>query len=46
MIGKGRSISQTSASIAYGWNQEKNAEIVLRQHLFGETPSEISKEFK
>ena len=46
MIGKGKSISQTSVSIAYGWNQEKNAEIILRQHLVGDTPSEISKEFK
>lgn len=46
MIGKGKSISQTSASISYGWNQEKDAEIVFRQHLVGDTPSEISKEFK
>ncbi|QCX38358.1 mobilization protein [Aureibaculum algae] len=46
MIGKGKSISQTSASVAYGWNQDKNAEIILRQHLVGDNPSEISKEFK
>lgn len=46
MIGKGQAISQTSASISYGWNQEKDAEIVFRQHLFGDTPSEISNEFK
>ncbi len=46
MIGKGSSISQTTASISYGWDQEKDAEIILRQHLIGETPSEISNEFK
>ena len=46
MIGKGKSISQTSASVAYGWNQDKNAEIILRQYLVGDNPSEISKEFK
>lgn len=46
MIGKGQAISQTTASISYGWNQEKDAEIVYRQHLVGDTPAEISKEFK
>jgi len=46
VIGKGKSISQTSASVAYGWNQDKNAEIILKQHLVGDKPSEISKEFK
>jgi len=46
MIGKGKSISHTSASIAYGWNQEKNAEIVFKQHLVGENPKDITKEFE
>ena len=46
MIGKGKSISHTSASIAYGWNQEKDAEIVFKQHLVGENPKEITKEFE
>ena len=46
MIGKGKAISQTSASISYGWNQEKDAEVILKQHLIGDSPSEISKEFK
>jgi hypothetical protein len=46
MIGKGKAISHTSASIAYGWNQEKNAEIVFKQHLVGENPNEITKEFE
>ncbi len=46
MIGKGRAISHTRASMAYGWNQEKNAEVVYRQHLVGENPKEISREFQ
>ncbi|WP_036385301.1 relaxase/mobilization nuclease domain-containing protein [Muricauda sp. MAR_2010_75] len=46
MIGKGRSISHTRASIGYGWNQEKNAEIIHSQHLAGQTPKEITDEFK
>ena len=46
MIGKGKSISHTKASIGYGWNQEKNAEIVYSQHLAGQTPKEITGEFK
>ncbi len=46
MIGKGKSISHTKASIAYGQNQEKDAEIILKQNLAGETPKEITGEFK
>ncbi|MCP9199251.1 relaxase/mobilization nuclease domain-containing protein [Gramella sp. GC03-9] len=46
MIGKGQSISRTQASIAYGWNQEKEAEVVLKQYLAGDTPEEITDEFK
>ncbi len=46
MIGKGKAIAHTAVSIRYGWNQEKDAEIVFRQHLVGETPSEITKEFQ
>ncbi|MDC6364867.1 MULTISPECIES: relaxase/mobilization nuclease domain-containing protein [Flavobacteriaceae] len=46
MIGKGKSISHTRASIGYGWNQEKNAEIIHRQHVAGLTPKEITQEFK
>ncbi|MEO1487786.1 MAG: relaxase/mobilization nuclease domain-containing protein [Bacteroidota bacterium] len=46
MIGKGKSISHTMASIGYGWNQEKNAEIVHSQHLAGRTPKEITGEFR
>lgn len=46
MIGKGKSISHTRASIGYGWNQEKNAEVVFRQHLVGDNPNEITEEFQ
>ncbi|MCY2685924.1 relaxase/mobilization nuclease domain-containing protein [Salinimicrobium sp. TH3] len=46
MIGKGHSISRTRESIAYGWNQEKDAEVVLKEFLAGDTPQEIAEEFK
>ena len=46
MIGKGKSIAHTKASIAYGWNQEKDAEVVFRQHLAGDTTEQITDEFK
>ncbi len=46
MIGKGKSISHTRASIGYGWNQEKDAEIVHSRHLAGRTPKEITGEFR
>ena len=46
MIGKGKSIAHTGVSIRYGWNQEKDAEIVFKQQLIGETPTEITKEFQ
>ncbi len=46
MIGKGHAISGTGASLSYGWNQEKEAEVVLKEHLAGNTPAEITEEFK
>ncbi len=46
MIGKGRSISHTAASMGYGWNQEKDAKVVYRKHLAGDNPKEITQEFK
>src|SRR5690606_17045273 len=46
MIGIGHSISQTRSAIAYGWNQEKNADIIFRQNLVGEGPIEIAQEFR
>ena len=45
MIGKGHAISSTRA-ISYGWNQEKEAEVVLKEHLAGDTPAEITEEFR
>mgnify|MGYP003117677782 CR=1 FL=1 len=46
MIGKGHSIARTGASIGYGWNQEKDAEVVLKEFLAGDNPQEITEEFK
>ena len=46
MIGKGHAISGTKVSISYGWNQEKEAEIVLKEQVAGDTPAEIAEEFK
>ncbi len=46
MIGKGHSISRTGASLDYGWNQEKDAEVVLKEFLAGDNPQEITEEFK
>tara|TARA_R110002167_G_scaffold269535_1_gene476047 strand:- start:477 stop:1346 length:870 start_codon:yes stop_codon:yes gene_type:complete len=46
MIGKGTSIAHTGTSIEYGWNQEKDAEIVFSQHLAGTDPQQITEELK
>jgi len=46
MIGKGKAIAHTAASMSYGWNQEKGSEVVYSQHLAGENPKQISQEFK
>ena len=46
MIGKGKAITHARASIEYGWNQEKGAEIVHGQFVSGQNPKEISDEFK
>lgn len=46
MIGMGKSISHTAASMSYGMNQEKGSEIIHSQYLAGETPREITEEFK
>ncbi len=46
MIGKGTSIGHTGTSIEYGWNLEKDAEIVFSQHLAGTDPQEITEEFR
>lgn len=46
MIGKGNSIAHTGTSIAYGWNQDKDAEIVFSEHVAGTDPQQITEEFK
>ncbi|SRR6056297_1732531 len=46
MIGLGKSISHTGASMGYGWDQEKEAEVVYREYLSGDNPKEITEEFK
>ena len=46
MIGKGKSIAHTLASIKYAWNQEKEAEVVFRQNVAGENPREVMREFR
>jgi len=42
----GKSISHTGASMGYGWNEEKEAKVVYREHLAGDNPKEITQEFK
>ena len=46
MIGKGKSISHTKASIQYGWNEEKDAKIVFTHLLMSNNPNDITKEFE
>jgi len=46
MIGMGKSISHTSASMSYGLREDKKPEIVYSQYLAGDTPKEITQEFK
>ena len=45
-MGKGQSISLTQASIIYGWNEERDAEVVLTEHLAEDTPRQITEEFR
>ena len=42
----GKSISHTGASMGYGWDKEKEAIVVYREHLAGDNPREITQEFK
>ncbi|MDF0707760.1 relaxase/mobilization nuclease domain-containing protein [Flagellimonas okinawensis] len=42
----GKSISHTAASMSYGMNEEKESEIIHSQFLAGETPQEITEEFR
>ena len=46
MIGKGKAVAHTGVSIAYGWDQGKDAEVVLSQHLAGDTAQEVTEEFR
>ena len=46
MIGKGSSISSTLGAIRYGNNPEKEAEQVYSHLIVGETPEEITQEFR
>ena len=46
MIGKGKSIAHTGASLEYGWNQEKGADVVFSQHVAGNDAQQITEEFK
>ena len=46
MIGKGKAISHTAASMSYGLKEEKDSEIIHSQYLAGETPKEITEEFR
>tara|TARA_R110002033_G_scaffold79931_1_gene130887 strand:+ start:8465 stop:9328 length:864 start_codon:yes stop_codon:yes gene_type:complete len=46
MIGKGKAIAHTAVAMEYGWNQDKDAAVVLKQHVVGENPKEVSNEFK
>jgi len=45
MIGIGKSISHTGNSMSYGWNKEKQAEVAYSNHVAGQTPNQITKEF-
>ncbi|MGY5851442.1 relaxase/mobilization nuclease domain-containing protein [Salegentibacter sp. F14] len=46
MIGKGTTISNTQASVKYGWNRDKGAQVVFTQHLAADTPKEITVAFR
>jgi hypothetical protein len=46
MIGKGKAIANTGACIQYGWNPQKDAEVVFSQHLAGDNANQVTEEFK
>src|SRR5690606_42121147 len=46
MIARGTTVATTTATLAYGLDGEKKAEIVHSQHLAGTTPQEIAPEFR
>lgn len=46
MIGKGSSISSTLGALRYGQDQQKEAEQVYSYLIAGDTPEEITREFR
>lgn len=46
MIGKGKAIAHTRASMLYGWNQEKDAEVIFKQELIGNNPKKCLENFE
>ncbi len=46
MIGKGKAIAHTRASMQYGWNQEKDARVIFSQNLSADSPKEVTSEFR
>ncbi len=46
MIGMGKSIAHTGASMSYGWNKGKDAEVVLCQYVAGDNAQEVTEEFR
>jgi len=46
MIGMGKSIAHTGASMVYGWNKGKDAEVVLSQYVAGDNAKEVTEEFR
>lgn len=45
MISRGRALVNTLASLCYGLQEAKGAEIVLRQYVVGDSPEELAQEF-
>jgi hypothetical protein len=46
MIGKGKAIANTGVCIQYGWNPQKDAEVVFGQHLAGDNANQVTEEFR
>src|SRR5690606_16340108 len=46
MIARGTTVATTTATLAYGLDREKKADIVHSQHLAGTTAQEIAQEFR
>jgi len=46
MMALAKCVGHTKASLGYGWNDEKKAIVVYRNNIMGESPEEITREFK